>query len=324
MVPSGGKCSYNPIFPGCYTSEEVTGGSPFLVSLLKLDRCPEVGMGALQTFSEAGWQMKSSFEVPIRAEDWTEECPVQLASTVFLRGWTEARTQQEKKPRSPSPQTASPETDAHLPAPHPGPSISDITADKAYYGGDHTGDCGERCPAFLARRAVLRCELAEVTEIRKGRGRWASREGAPGPLSTVPSGLTSRDTRRVTERLLSGTREQFCSLPLEDLVLDSGGRVRASCLRSWHPGSSRPSSATPQPSAFPSAAAPPVPAASLPPRPSPYSCPTRRPRRPGARGPPARPSSLQLFISWVLTRTERSGNGSLAGLLARSPHACSS
>lgn len=150
--------------------------------------------------------MKSSFEVPIRAEDWTEECPAQLASPVFLRGWTEARTQQEKKPRSPGPQTASPETDAHLPAPHPGPSISDITADKAYYGGDHTGDCGERCPAFLARKAVLRCELAEVTEIRKGRGRWVSRDGAPGLLCTVPSGLTSRDTRLLTERLLSGTR----------------------------------------------------------------------------------------------------------------------
>lgn len=43
-----------PSSQAAITGEEVTGGSLFLVSLLKLDRCPEVGMGALQTFSEAG------------------------------------------------------------------------------------------------------------------------------------------------------------------------------------------------------------------------------------------------------------------------------
>ena len=78
----------------------VTGGedadSHFLWILLKLDRCPEVGMGASQTFSETQWNIKSSFEVPTRAEDWTEECSAQLANRVFLWGWAQVRTWQEK------------------------------------------------------------------------------------------------------------------------------------------------------------------------------------------------------------------------------------
>ena len=139
-----------------------------------------------------------------------------------------------------------------------------------------------------------------MTEIGKGRGRWASPEGAPGPLSTVPSG--ARGCRRQHPRArLEGHKpthrkaavwDERAALPAPSRRL-TPGFVRTCASLLPEPSSSPPvfrasqgsSPATPPPSALPWAAAPPAAAASQPPRPSPRSCPTRRPPCPGARSP---------------------------------------